>query len=277
MRKLFLAAMLLVSGSAFAGSQNAIQTCFSDKLPAPKGVGIDTELFIVVDQTTLFDNKLKQSIANNIRPFLKAGNAISVTQFSAFTQGHYTDVLVSVTLDNQIAEEQRNDVSKPVLSKFDQCQSNQPRQAGQLVGAALKSAFGGSSNHIEKSDVLSSLKDISARVSQSQAKRKIVLLASDMLENSSVTSFYLNSAVRQIASDKELELVRKNDLFGNFGGAEVYVIGAGLLTEDAKTSKGVYRSPQIMGSLKTFWGQWFEKSKARLVEFGSPALLNQIR
>lgn len=271
------AALLIVTGYAFAGSQNAIQTCFSDKLPAPKGLAVDTELFVIIDQTTPLDDRLKQSIANNVRPFIKAGNTISVTQFSAFTQGHYTDVVVSLTLDPELPAALRNDISKPVLTKFDQCQANQPRQAGKLIGAGLKTAFGSSSNTIEKSDVISSLKDISASVNQSTAQRKIVLLASDMLENSSVTSFYSNSAVRHIAVEKELELVRKGDLFGNFGNAEVYVIGAGLLAEDKKDLKGTYRSPQIMGALKGFWNQWFEKSKAKLVEFGAPALLNQIR
>ncbi len=124
--------------------------------------------------------------------------------------------------------------------------------------------------------MLAGLKDISSKVRQSTAKRKIVLLASDMLENSSVSSFYANQAVRQITPEKELGLVKKNDLFGDFGGAEIYIIGAGLLAADGKTPKGVYRSPQVMGALKSFWSQWFEKSKAKLIGYGAPALLNQI-
>jgi len=266
----------MASGAAMAGSQNAIPTCFSDKLQPPKGTGVDTELFVVIDQTTPFDTGLKQSIANNIKPFLKAGNAISVIQFSAFTQGHYTDVLVYAKLDPELPHDMRNDVSKPVLSKFDQCQSGQPRMAGQVVGGALKAAFGTSSNAIDKSDVLGSMKDISAKVRQSIANRKLVLLASDMLENSSVSSFYAKQAAREIDSAKELDLVKKNDLFGDFGDAEVYVIGAGLLADDAKAPKGIYRSPQIMRALSTFWREWFAKSHAKVIDFGQPALLNPI-
>lgn len=276
-KKIFIAIMLMVSGSVMAGSQNVIPTCFSDKLQPPKGVGVDTELFVVIDQTTLFDTSLKQSIANNIKPFLKAGNAISIVQFSAFTQGHYTDVLVYAKLDPDLAHDMRNDVSKPVLSKFDQCQSGQPRMAGQVVGRALKAAFGTSSNTIDKSDVLGSMKDISAKVRLSTANRRLVLLASDMLENSSVSSFYAKQATRQIDSVKELEIVKNNDLFGDFGDAEVYVIGAGLLAEDSKAPKGIYRSPQIMRALSTFWREWFAKSHAKVVDFGQPALLNPIQ
>jgi hypothetical protein len=273
--KVFVA-LLLISGAASAGTQDAVPTCFSDKLIAPKGVTVETELFVVIDQTTPLDAGLRQSVANNIKPFLKAGNAISVTQFSAFAQGRYTDVLAYAKLDPELPHDLRNDVSKPVLSKFDQCQAAQPRLAGRAIGGALRSAFSGSSSGIDKSDVLASLKAISGKVKQSTAKRKIVLLASDMLENSSVSSFYARQAVRQILPEKELELVKENELFGDFGGAEVYVIGAGLLAEGSGVPKGVYRSPQIMGALKSFWSQWFEKSKARLIEFGAPALLNQI-
>lgn len=276
MNKLFAAMMLMAASTVMAGSQNAIPTCFTDKLSASKDLTTDVELFVVIDQTTPFDIGLKQSIANNIKPFLKAGDAISVIQFSAFTQGHYTDVLAYAKLDPELSHDMRNDVSKPVLSKFDQCQAGQPRMAGQVVGGALKAAFGTSSNAIDKSDVLGSLKDISAKVRQSTAKRKVVLLASDMLENSSVSSFYAKQAVRQIVPEKELGLVKSNDLFGDFGDAEVYVIGAGLLADDAKAPKGIYRSPQIMRALSTFWHEWFAKSHAKIVDFGQPALLNPI-
>lgn len=277
MIKMFITtAAIMISSVAYAGSQNAISSCYSDKVPAPNA-SPSVELFVIVDQTTPFDSGLKQAVANNIRQFIKAGNAISVVQFSAFMQGHYTDVLVSVNLDQELPQEMRSDISKPLLSKFDQCQRNQPRQAGQLVGAALKAAFGNSSSGIDKSDVLASLKDISAKSRQSKAQRKIVLLASDMLENSSISSFYSNQAVRQINAEQELALVKKANLFGDFGNAEVYVIGAGLLAEESKVSKKVYRSPHVMNALSDFWKDWFKKSNASLIEFGQPALLNSIQ
>jgi len=275
MRKLLPLSMLLFSCAAVAGNTDAVPTCYHEKMPAQKAI-TDTEIFVVIDQTTMFDGGLKQSVADNVRPFLKPGNAFSVTQFSAFTQGHYTDVLVSGKLDPVLTKTTRDDVSKPVLNKFDQCMAAQPRLAGQLLGGAMKSAFGDSSSDIAKSDVYASLKDISGKVRQSAAQHKVVLLASDMLENSSVTSFYAKQAVRQIDPKRELKLVADNQLFGDFGGAKVYVIGAGLLAEDAKHPKGVYRSTQTMQALSRFWGEFFQKSNAELVEFGQPALLGSI-
>jgi hypothetical protein len=54
------------------------------------------------------------------------------------------------------------------------------------------------------------------------------------------------------------------------------VLGAGLLAEDAKQTKGIYRDPKTMGALQQFWQGYFEKSNAKLIEFGQPALLNPI-
>ena len=276
MKRLFPISMLLFSCVAVAGNNDAVPTCYNGKIPAKTAV-TDTEIFLVIDQTTLFDGSLEQSVADNARPFLKAGNAFSVTQFSAFTQGHYTDVMVSGRLDSELPKAVRDDVSKPALTKFDQCLALQPRLAGQLVGSAMKVAFGGSSSDIARSDIFASLKDISGKVRQSPAQHKIVLLASDMLENSSVTSFYARQAVRQINVEKELTLVAANHLYGDFGGARVYVIGAGLLAEDAKHPRGIYRPTQTMQALSEFWNTYFQKSNAELVEFGQPALLNSIR
>lgn len=276
MKKLLI--LILFNTLNFAASEvAAMDTCYSSKFPNPNPQSIDNELFVVVDQTTLFDASLKQSIANNIRPFISPGNAITVIQFSAFTQGHYTDILTEIKFDGLLTQEQRNETSKPVLAKIDKCISNQPAIASSIIGGALRSVFINSSNGIEKSDVEASLKDISSKVARSKAKRKLVLIASDMLENSSISSFYSKQAVRQIDSVAEMNLVKQNSMLGDFANAEIYIIGAGLLAEDAAQSKGVYRSPQVMNALKAFWSDWFTKSNARLVDFGQPALLNPIK
>jgi hypothetical protein len=276
MRKLLI--LILFNAFNVAASElAAMHTCYSSKFPNPNPQSIDNELFVVVDQTTLFDTSLKQSIANNIRPFISPGNAITVIQFSAFTQGHYTNILTEIKIDGLLTQEQRNETSKPVLAKFDKCVSNQPAMASSIIGEALRSMFINSSNGIEKSDVEASLKDISSKVARSKARRKLVLIASDMLENSSISSFYSKQAVRRIDSVAEMNLVKQNSMLGDFANAEIYIIGAGLLAEDAAQSKGVYRSPQVMNALKAFWSDWFTKSNARLVDFGQPALLNPIK
>lgn len=273
MSKLLVFSMLLISMSAAAQDTNVFGDCSIKDIPT-NAEAPDTELFVLIDQTTKFDNGLKQSVADNVKLFLKPNTSISVTQFSAFTQGHYTEVLMTGYINNDISESERNDISKPLLAKFDQCKNTQLKRGAAYSGMALKKAFTASSSDISKSDVLASLKDISNKVKQSKAKRKVVLLASDMLENSSISSFYEKQSVRQISPEKELEKVEANSLSGDFDGAKVYVIGAGLLPEE---TKGTYRTPQTIQALKVFWTKWFSKSNAVLVEFGQPALLNSIK
>lgn len=270
----------LLSALAFCtpsiASTDAIPSCYDTKLSAP-AIPLAKEIFVIIDQTTLLDDQLKQSVANQIRPFLTTGNAFSVLVFSAFTQGKYTQLLTSGQLDHPLPAVQRNDVSKPRLSKFDQCMTRQSALAGQVVGGALRTAFEGTSGEIAKSDILASLKDISRKVEQSRASEKVVLLVSDMLENSSVSSFYASQSVRRIDPEREMKLASDSQLIGNFGDARIYVIGAGLLSDDAKKNKAAYRDPKTMQALSRFWKSYFDKSKAQLQEFGQPALLNQIK
>ena len=271
-----LALALALAAPHCVAVENVVPTCYQDKLgvhPAPAA----TELFVLVDQTTVFDANLQQQVANSVRPFMAADNAFSVTIFSAFSQGRYARVLTSGTVEPTIASAQRDDISKPLLSRFDACTKRQPQQATQAVGAALRTAFNDASAELARSDVLASFKSISTRIKNSTAQRKVVVIASDMLENSSVTAFYGSggNSVRQIDPAKELKIVDDNALLGDFGGAEIYVIGAGLLSGGpAKTSK--YRDPKTMRALTGFWGGYFEKSNAKVVEIGQPALLNPI-
>ena len=268
-------ALALLSLSVFAGT-NAIPSCYDAKLSAPVAP-LTKELFVLIDQTTLLDDQLKQSVAEQVRPFLSKGNGFSVLVFSAFTQGKYTQLLTSGQLDHAMPDALRSDVSKPVLGKFDQCMTRQAGLAGQAVGGALRSAFEGSSGEIAKSDILASLKDIAGKVRQSKATDKVVFLVSDMLENSSVSSFYSNQSVRKIEPSKEMKLAVEGNLIADFGGARVFVLGAGLLSDDATKKKASYRDPKTMLALASFWKTYFGKSNAELIEFGQPALLNQIK
>lgn len=276
-RQLFIAAALAMPALALAQgtANNALPDCIDyAKLPV-KAQASATELFVVIDQTTPFQNELKQSIANQIVPLLVGGNSVSVYVFSAYTQGYYTRRLVRASLNPQLSQAVRDDISKTSLSKFDQCLAFQAKSIQQLAGDALRSAFGQSSATIAKSDILGSLKDISAQVKASTAQRKVVLLASDMLENSSISNFYAQNAVRKIDPAKELKVVADNKLGADFGGADVYVIGAGLINETG--AKSTYRDPKTIGALQDFWGSYFQTSNAHLKGFGAPDLLGVIQ
>ena len=99
-------------------------------------------------------------------------------------------------------------------------------------------------------------------------------MVSDMLENSNITSFYApDTGPRKIDAAVELAKTDKAKVVTDYRGAKVYVIGAGVVPKSNKPRSGNYRSQEIMAPLKSFWAQYFEKSNAKLVEFGQPLLL----
>jgi hypothetical protein len=268
---------VLFSAFAVAGQTDAIPTCYDNAIQRGSEA-LETELFVAIDHTTPLDLTLKQLVADNVKRFLIPNNGFVILTFSAYIQGHYTEVVTSGKLDAPIDRVKRNDISKPVLAKFDQCMLRQPQQAAHLAGSALRNAYENTSGEIAKSDVLASIKSIAGLVRSSKARNKVVLIVSDMLENSSVSSFYSDRgrSVRKIDPAREMKLVEENQLLTDFGGARFYVIGAGLLAEDAKKTKS-YRDPKTMQALAGFWKAYLEKSKAQLMEFGQPALLNPVQ
>lgn len=275
-RSVLMLSLALLCGTAQAAAEDSVPSCYDHKLGVKPAVS-GAELFVLVDQTTLFDPTLQQQVADNARLFMGPGNAFSIMTFSAFSQGRYAQVVSAGNIEPAIGASARDDISKPLLSKFDACAKRQPQIAMQAIGAALRAAFAGASPDLAKSDVLASLKSMSSRVKNSPASRKTVLIASDMLENSSVSSFYdgKTMSVKNLDPAREIKLAGENDLFGDFGGAKIYVIGAGLLSDDGKKGSK-YRDPKTMRSLISFWNLYFQRSNATVVEIGQPVLLNNI-
>jgi len=137
---------------------------------------------------------------------------------------------------------------------------------------ALKQGLNESKNSIPKSDIFNSLYHIvESSISKSNYNNTIILLVSDMLENSTISSFYLNGRVKKINPKKEFLRFKKSGLICNFKGAKVYVLGAGI------TSTKYYRDPKTMKSIRDFWIKYFQTTNANLIEFGEPMLFKTIK
>ena len=231
---------------------------------------IDTAIFILIDETTPFDQSLKDQIIANALSFTKHSNSLYIGKFSALIGNKYNEVLFNFSLDTPLSDKERYDINKSTLNKIDKCLNDQINFARKSVKDSIESSFG--ANDIAKSDILYALKDFAkSAIAPLNAKRKIVILASDMLENSAITSFYSNNAIREINPSKELSIVSKNDLLADFGGAEVFIIGMGI------SSKKSYVNSKILGALTNFWQEYFSKSNGILKNIGTPALKNAIR
>jgi len=123
------------------------------------------------------------------------------------------------------------------------------------------------------------LKTVSHAVSQDSAEHKVVFVATDGLENSSVATFYAHNTVRKIDARAEFAKAKANDMLGSFDGAKIYVLGAAMMppaTHGTRVIRDGYRDPNTLRDLKAFWIDYFKASGANLVEFGEPALLELV-
>jgi hypothetical protein len=276
LRYSFVTAVLsLGAGNVVAGISNDVPSCYAANHIKPVSGGVDHELFIAVDQTTVFDEKLKAQIAATALAAIKPGSAYTLLDFSAFSQGRYTEVVTRGVIESPIPDKLRDDISERALRTFDACMTGQSAFARKSLLTAVTQVQAAATNDLARSDILAALKDISEKVRASAASDRVVFLASDMLENSSVSSFYAHNTVRRIDPAVEIKKADAAGLIGDFGGARVYVLGAGLLAGDAKT-KNAYRDPQTLTALKQFWTLYFQQSNAKIQEFGAPALLSPI-
>jgi len=268
---------LATLSSAAAAPVNQIPSCYAagklDIKPAPA----QRAFFIVLDETVVLDDALKRSLWELVKPVIGPGTEVSVYRFSAYSQGKYLDVVASGLLETPLPAKARDDISVPKLKTFDACMTGQAQFGLNLARNAIGKVLADSTFDLAKSDIDGSLFALAKVVKDSKAPMRTVLLVSDMLENSTVSSFYQNKGVRNIDPAAELKKVDSAKLFGDFGGANVYVMGAGLIQAVPGAKNAQYRDTKTMSSLQQFWTGYFERSNAKLEAFGTPALLTVIK
>lgn len=271
-----LATATLLPVFTHAGVTSDIPSCYAANKLTISAPMTDMELFVVVDQTTPLDEKLKNSVLENVGRLVKPGNAFVVASFSSFGQGRYLEVLSAGALEGPVADKVRDDISVTLLRNFDACMNGQLAFGRKTAAAALNKALNDSSSDLAKSDIMGSLRELSVRVKQSKARTKVVFLVSDMLENSGITSFYASRNVRLIDPTTEMKKAVMAKQTGDFEGARVFVLGAGLVQDSSggkSRNSDVYRDPKAMSALKQFWNLYFTGSNASLAAFGAPALI----
>lgn len=272
--------LTLLLAIAYAGGaqaqQNSVPSCYAAnvmevKIPVPKKA-----VFLMIDETTLFNNGLRAAAWEAVTPLLQPGTSLTVVRFSAFSQSRYTSTSFSGLQEEGIPESARHAISVKKLKSFDECLKGQQSFVRGRLQAVMIEAFNKGSADLAKSDVVAAMKDISVAMKATPGVDKILFVMSDMLENSSISSFYEAKGVRKIDSKAEIEKVKKVEMLGDYGGARVWIMGAGLVSEEG-SNKGVYRDPIRLNALNAFWTDYFKKSNATLVEFGTPELKQVIR
>ncbi len=274
-RNLIFAALLGLSAGAHGTERNDIPDCYSHaKVNEFRQAGSGRELTVIIDQTVLMPESIQKSAWGQIDRFVAAGDKVKLYSFSAFLPTQFMQLHFAGELNAALPEKTRDSVGMQSLRALDKCIAEQKTFFHKRFGSEFVAALRGASEDIPRSEIFHSLRDIGADLRTSPAQERVILLMSDMLENSDFGSFYANKRIRDINPEAELEKIAKDHLFADLDGARVYVAGAGLITKDINQA---YRSGRTVELLEAFWSAYFQESKAELVAFGAPSLNVDIR
>ncbi len=231
---------------------------------------------MVVDGTFDPDVNLKKTVHAKVQRFLAPNDQISIVSFSSYIGDSYTQLRFAGKLEPEIPKEQRSSISKKLLRQLDSCMAKQVSYARNKIDEAIKNGFKPADVEVPKSEIIGNLSRILDPLLLPKAEGgsvKTVLLVSDMLENSDITTFYRSGGVKAINVTAEIEKVKAGQYITDWHGANVYVIGAGWVHQKYRNG---FRGSDVMSSLQSFWQQYFALSGANLVAFGQPVLMSEL-
>ncbi len=250
-------------------TNNAVPSCYEaisvSVIPAPP----TRETFVFIDQATPIDLTMRSSLRESLAALVTEGTAFTIASFSGSEAGKFPIIIGSGVIEPPVPPQYRNNIPVKQLAELDNCLMKQSAYGTQEASKGLSTAIEGAGDGFAPSEVLWSLKQLSARVAASPSTDRVVLLVSSMWDRS-ITKISLFGEIRTPDPDAALIGVTKRDQIGDFRGARVYIVGAGL------SPRGHEPSFAEMTALEAFWRKWFAVSNARVAEFGAPNLLTPI-
>lgn len=284
MRRACLAPVVALSLAACGGAHKSattgsnrgdlIPSCYADARlddarPAPAHA-----VFVVIDQTTWLDDKIRDTIRRSVTALMQRRGEVAIYTFSANDRDHYPTRIAAGTVEQPVDDGDRASLPAKRLERVDRCLGQQLEFAERAVRDKLDAATGDTTTQYSHSAIENGLTQISEAVRKSTARDKTVLIVSDLIEHSDIASFYQKHALRTIDPATELDRSRTARAIGDFDGARLIVIGAGLLPPEA--ARDQTRGSQALRALHDFWEQWFAASKAKLTDYGEPDLVNPV-
>ena len=273
-------ALLLSSQSAKASLSNDVPSCYAANHIKMVGENSYTRLiYVLIDQTVAWNRQLERQVGESVNSLLRPGTKFVVAEFSAFSEGRYLQVVHTGIIEEPMPPSQVENTPISKIAIFKACMADQRRFAVNMADTSILSVMQASTATLDQSDIMDALKLVSPAVRSDHAKQRVVLVVSDGLENSSVSSFYGRGTARVINPETEIAKAASVDMFGNFGGARVYFVGGALMPPAGSGSlaaRNGYRDPRVLHALATFWREWFARSNAKLIEFGEPALVQPV-
>ena len=223
-----LAAALLLCAAlprAQAGLFNQIPSCYTASHYTLRSSPPQRLLYVLIDQAAPLGPSLQKSVIENINHALGPGTEFVISEFSRATTHHYLRPLYTGIIESPLTARERDHVPMNSLSGFDRCMRDQAiyalRMADTTAQRAMGAAAGGAA---QANDILFSLQEVAPAIADDPAAQKVLFLVTDGIEDSKLGNFSQGVA----DPGRMVQAVRKAGLMPNFGGARVFVLGAGV-------------------------------------------------
>jgi hypothetical protein len=270
---------VLFTVSARAGLVNDVPSCYVAERMPYKPAPPSHLIYVLLDETVRLVPDLQASVLRNLDGVIGPGTKFVIAEFSAYSEGRYLSVVHTGIVEPPLTAREQGNVPLARLPAFQTCLREQQGYAVHMANQTVQAIFQGSTATLGHSDILAALDTISDAIRLEPEQVRVLLLVSDGLENSSITSFYAHRTARRIDPHAEMAKAKAAGVVGDFGGAMVYVLGGAMMppaTAGTRQEREGYRDAQTLGSLKEFWSEYLAASHANLVEFGEPALLEPV-
>lgn len=271
MLALGLVSLVLAAPAARAETAMLAQSCYkavNQPSPEPREA-----LFVLIDDSVGFDDNVNRRVTDMVVRWLQPGRHVEVLTFAAHISGHYAEVIMSGDVEPVPGDDFTDDLKRSERGKFEHCIRQQLPLARQALAATVQTALSKQDKGVSNSDLLVNISRAANRVAASKAPKKTVLVVSDMLENSTITSFYAGGKVRGIDASAELAKAEKAGVMAEFGGADVFIFGLGYLAANGPAAKDTYLDPKRSQPLTQFWKEYVNRSHGHIREIGVPLML----
>lgn len=257
---------LITAGNAQATAENS---CYS---AITYGEAVDTTpqraLYIIIDQTMPLSADMKMRIEELVGNWGRPGDAVKIARFSANFRGSYPSVEFSSAVEPEADQQYLYGLHWKDKKQLLACLDEQHQAFKQAFNSALKQVLSGVNSSIPKTEIFYSLKNLAKHMLDSNVANKNVLLVSDGLANSAVTSFYGRGKIRLINERAEISKIRRQGLIAHWEGANIYMYGLGL-----PPKKENYIDTKKISRLQRFWEHYFVEGSGNVVALGTPELL----
>ncbi len=251
-------------------------SCYDDPLVAQSVHGVHrtavNEVVVLYDRTTPLPEDVLRAVERDLATLIQPRTQFTLASFSTYSAAEHNRIELSFFVDPPLSDDQTENAGMGAMRRLNSCLAARGQAIQTTLQTKIRQLAESATTNSQRSDIVAAVTAFGQQFSNSHARHRTFVLISDLLENSSVSSFYSNGTMRTIDVTQELAKFDRAGLTPRLVGARVFVVGAGIVPAGAENM----RSNDEMRALTQFWTQIFTNGGAESVQIGQPLLLTPV-